>query len=305
MRYQRIGTRGPSASVVGLGASHFGRVCDRQQSRAVVDAALDAGINFIDTAEAYPGSEELLGYALQGRRQHVLVASKFGHPANHPTGRRATRQVIQASIEGTLRRLQTDYLDLYLMHMPDPRTPIAETLAGLDELVRSGLVRFVGASNLDAAQIAEAQSVAHALPMRQMVCVQNRYNLLDRDVERDVIPVCQSQGLGLVPHTPLASGLLTGRLRRGDPLIPGTRLADKHTTISDETFDAVERFECFAQQRGISMVSLAVGWLAAQPCVGPVITGATTPEQIRANAAAGEWIPSPDDVIALGEFNLA
>src|SRR5438094_730510 len=205
MRYRQLGSFGPMVSVVGLGASHFGRVCDLGQSRAVVDAALDAGITFIDTAEAYAGSEDLLGQVLRGRRKDVVVSSKFGHPWTHPHRRRGTRQVVRASIEGTLRRLQTDYLDVYLMHSDDPETPLEETLDALHELVQRGSVRFVGASNFPAWKIVDAHWIAQTERLSPFVCVQHPYNLLDRAIERDVVPVCMRYGIGLVPAAPLAS----------------------------------------------------------------------------------------------------
>jgi aryl-alcohol dehydrogenase-like predicted oxidoreductase len=299
MRYRQLGSFGPTVSVVGLGASHFGRVCNLEQTRAVVDAALDVGITFIDTAEAYAGSEELLGQVLRGRRQDVIVSSKFGHPWTHPRGRRGTRQVVRASIEGTLRRLQTDYLDVYLMHSDDPATPLEETLEALHELVQRGCIRFIGASNFPAWKIVDAHWIARTEQLSPFVCVQHPYNLLDREIERDIVPVCTRYGVGLVPAVPLASGLLSGRYRRGEPVPPGTRVAARQPALSRELFDRLEKLECFASARGISLLELAIGGLAAQPCVGPVITGATTPDQIRANARAADWAPSAEVVAEL------
>jgi aryl-alcohol dehydrogenase-like predicted oxidoreductase len=303
MRYRNLGANGPQVSVVGLGASHFGRICDLQRTQQVVDAALDSGINFIDTAEAYAGSEELLGQVLNTRRQNVVVSSKFGHAWSNPEGGRGTRRVVRASIEGTLRRLQTDYLDLYMMHFPDADTPIDETLQALHELVQEGRVRFVGLSNFAAWEVVEAQFTAR--PFSQFICVQHPYNLLDRTVERDVVAVCKRYRICLVPAVPLAAGLLTGKYHRGDQPQPGTTLAAKQKRISNKTFDVLEKLECFAHEHAISLLELAIGWLAAQPCIGPVITGATAPEQIRANANACDWQPSSDDLAALDRLTTS
>jgi aryl-alcohol dehydrogenase-like predicted oxidoreductase len=299
VRYRQLGPFGPRVSVVGLGGSLFGRVCDVPQTQAVVDAAIDAGITFIDTAEAYPGSEEVLGPALHGRRQHLVVSSKFGHPFSHPRGGRGTREVVRASLEASLRRLQTDYLDLYLMHFPDPETPIEETLAALDELIRQGTIRWLGVSNFAAWEVVEAQWTARTRQLTQLVCVQNAYNLLERDIERDLQPVCARYDLAIIPYRPLAAGLLTGRYRRGDVPKPGSRLAGSTRLPSDDVFDRLEALRTFGAERGVSLLQVAIGGLAAQPCVGPVITGATTPEQIVANAAASDWLPSADDLAQL------
>jgi aryl-alcohol dehydrogenase-like predicted oxidoreductase len=265
--------------VVGLGASHFGRVCDLLQTRAVVDAALDAGITFIDTAEAYPGSEELLGQTLRSRRAAVVLSSKFGHPHNHPGGPRGTRQVIRTSLERSLQRLRTEYLDVYLMHAPDPQTPLEETLEALRELRAEGLVRYFGLSNHPAAQIASG-----------ITCVQERYNLLNRAIESDILPLARRLGIGLVPAAPLASGVLTGR--RNDP------------DVDDRTWTVLAGLREFARSRAISMVQLAIGWLAAQSGVGPIITGATRPEQIVANARAADWQPSQDELEAIDALSV-
>jgi aryl-alcohol dehydrogenase-like predicted oxidoreductase len=296
MRYQRLGPSGPLVSVLGLGASHFGRVCDLEQTRAVVHAALDSGVTFIDTAEAYAGSEDLLGRVLDNRRRDVVLSSKFGHPWSHPEGRGGGREVIRKSIEGTLKRLRTDYLDVYVMHVEDPETPIEETLEALDELVRSGLVRFVGTSNFAAWRVVEAAWTARTRQLTPFVCVQHRYSLLEREVERDVVPVCERYDLGLVAAVPLASGLLSGRYRRGEPIPPDSRAARAQSSPTDATFDRLEHLQDLAQQFGITLLELAIGGLAAHPCVGTVITGATRPEQIRANARAAEWQPRPQEL---------
>ena len=291
-------------STLGLGASQFGRVCDLEQTRRVVDAALEVGITFVDTAEAYAGSEELLGEVLKGRRHHVTLSSKFGHPWTHPEGRWGSRRVVYQSIEGTLRRLQTDFLDVYVIHVRDPDTPIEETLSALHDLVQKGTIRYIGASNFAAREILEVQRTASLRQLTPLLCVQNRYNLLDRDIERDVVRICKRYGLGIVPAVPLASGLLTGKYTRGEPPPPGSRLASRQVPVSDETYDRLDQLTWFANERGISLLQLAIGGLAAQPCVGPVITGATTPEQIKSNAEAAEWVPSADDLAALDALGL-
>ena len=291
-----MGASGPTVSVLGLGGSLFGRVCDLRQTSAVVDAALEAGITFVDTAEDYPGSEEALGHALKGRRQRVVLLSKFGHPQSHPGGGNGRAEVVRSSIEGSLRRLQTDHLDLYLLHFPDPATPIEETLGALQQEIARGTIRFAGVSNFPAWQVVEAQWAARCGALSPLICVEERYNLLERDVEREITPMCQRYGLSIVPYMPLARGLLTGRYRRGDTPRPGSRLGSTRRAMADGTFDRVEALQAFAAERGVSVLQLAIGGLAALSCVGPVITGATTPEQIAANAEAAEWLPSADEL---------
>ncbi len=286
-------------SHVGLGGSLFGRICDLQQTRRVVDAALECGINFVDTAEAYPGSEELLGSALLGRRQQVVLASKFGHPQDYPSGGAAARETVRGSIEGTLRRLQTDYVDIYMLHFPEPSSPIEATLAALEELVGEGKVRWLGVSNFAAWELVEAQLTAKFRGLVPLLCAENRYSLFDREIEHDVLPVCRRYELTLIPYSPLASGLLSGQYARDMPPAKTSRLAGRWSRLTDADFEKLDRLTAFAAARGISLLELAIGWLAAQPAVGPVITGATKPEQIRANAAAGEWCPSEADLAAL------
>jgi aryl-alcohol dehydrogenase-like predicted oxidoreductase len=299
MRRLQVGEGGPSVSVIGLGGSLFGRTCDVRQTSNVVAAALDCGVNFVDTAEAYPGSEACLGSALRGRRHEVVIASKFGHPQSYPGGGGAAPGALQATLENSLRQLQTEYLDLYLLHFPDPATPIAETLAALHELVLEGKVRWLGVSNFDACQIVDACSTARVNNLTPLVCVENQYSLLERTVENDSLPVCRQLGLGLIPYTPLASGLLTGRYGRDAPPAPSSRLARRWMTMNDADFDQLDRLSEFAAARGVSLLEVAIGWLAAQPGIGPIITGATAPAQIQANAAAAEWHPSAADLSEL------
>jgi aryl-alcohol dehydrogenase-like predicted oxidoreductase len=305
LRYRQVGHSDLSVSVVGLGGSNFGRYCDQEQARAVVDAALDEGVNFIDTAEAYPGSEDLLGPVLRGRRNRLILASKFGHPWNKPEAlRRGSRQLIVQSLEGTLKRLETDHLDLYMMHFPDPETPIDETLSALEELIRGGKVRYAGCSNFAASEIMEAEAAAQKYPDTRFVCAEDRYNVLQRDVEETTVRVCLRYGMGVIAYSPLASGLLTGKYRRGEPHPVGTRLAIQKTAISDAIYNQIDDLCAFAAEHQIELLQLALGGLIAFPGVTSVIPGATTPAQVRANIVAAQWEPSTDvlaDLAAFGE----
>lgn len=306
MRYQPVGDSGLVVSVVGLGANNFGRRIDLDATRAVVDAAFEAGITLIDTADIYgPGgeSERLLGEALAGRRDEVVLATKFGMDmggANGPDwGARGSRRYVRRAVEASLTRLRTDWIDLYQYHAPDGVTPIEETVAALDELVREGKVRYLGSSNLAAWQVADADSFARHSGTSRFVSAQNGYSLLDRTVERELTPACVRHGIGILPYFPLANGLLTGKYRRGEPAPAGTRLESRLDTVRDRAFDRIEAFESFARERGLSLLDVAIAGLAAQPAVGSVIAGATRPEQVKANAAAGTWEPSAEDLAAL------
>jgi aryl-alcohol dehydrogenase-like predicted oxidoreductase len=280
--------------VVGLGCNNFGGRIDADRTAAVVSTALDEGITYFDTADIYGGtqSEELLGRALGRRRDQAVVATKFGMPIDaERTGARP--DYVRRALEDSLRRLRTDRVDLYQLHQPDPETPIADTLEVLDELVQAGKIREIGCSNFSAAQIREAEAAVREGAAR-FVSVQNEYNLLKREVELDVLHECESLGLAFIPYYPLASGVLTGKYRRGEPPPPGTRLAGMagartETLLSDETFRVVENFEAFAIRCGHSLLELAFAWLIARPVVASVIAGATTPEQVRANARASNW----------------
>jgi aryl-alcohol dehydrogenase-like predicted oxidoreductase len=306
MRYRPLGSSGLVVSVVGLGGNNFGRRLDVDGTRAVVDAALEAGITLIDTADIYGGqgaSESLLGEVLAGRRDDVVLATKFGMDmggANGPEwGARGSRRYIRLAVEASLRRLGTDWIDLYQYHAPDGVTPLEETVAALDELVREGKVRYTGSSNLAAWQVADADSFARHSGVTRFISAQNGYSLLDRTVERELTPACVEHGVGILPYFPLANGLLTGKYRRGEAAPAGTRMVDRIDSVRDRTFDRVEAFETYARERGIGLLDVAIGGLAAQPAVGSVIAGATKPEQVVANAAAGDWEPSPDDLAAL------
>jgi aryl-alcohol dehydrogenase-like predicted oxidoreductase len=297
-----LGNDGPEVSVVGLGCNNFGMRVDLEGTRAVVHAALDAGVTLLDTADVYGnkgGSETFLGEVLEGRRDSVVLATKFGGDMNEGTQARGSREYIRKAIDASLQRLRTDYIDLYQYHTPDKVTPFAETFGALDELVREGKVRHVGHSNLSAEQVEEVDALARENGWSRPVSAQNRYSLLHRDPEGDLLPVCDRLGLGVLPYFPLASGLLTGKYKRGQPRPEGTRLADRDEVFDDETFDKLEALEAFADERGASLLDVAIGGLLAEPAVGSVISGATKPEQVRANAAAGEWQPSDGDLPAL------
>jgi aryl-alcohol dehydrogenase-like predicted oxidoreductase len=300
-----LGTSGLVVSRVGLGCNNFGRRIGLDQARAVVDAAIDEGVTLFDTADSYGDSEEILGTALDGRRDRVVVATKFGWDvggANGPDwGARGSRRYIRRAVERSLRRLRTDWIDLYQLHRPDGVTPMEETLAALTELVREGKVRYVGSSNLAAWQVADAEWLARTRGSERFVSAQNHYSLLDRGVEADLVPACERYGIGLLPYFPLANGLLTGKYRRGEAPPEGTRLAGPRGAgeLTDERFDVVERLEAFAAERSLSLLDVAIGGLAAQPAVASVIAGATSPEQVKANVAGGAWRPSADDLAAL------
>lgn len=305
MTYRRLGDSGLVVSAVGLGGNNFGLHLDLDATRAVVDAALDLGVNLIDTSDSYGTSEEVLGEVLDGRRADVVIATKFGsdlHGANGPDwGARGSRRYIRRAIEASLRRLRTDHIDLYQLHWPDPHTPIAETLAALTELVAEGKVRYIGSSNLAAWQVTDAEWTARTAGTERFVSAQNHYNLLERGVEAELVPACRRHGIGVLPYFPLASGLLTGKYRRGEAPPDGSRLARWGQTdrLTDERFDVVEGLEKYASERGITILDVAIGGLAAQPGVASVIAGATSVEQVRANVAAGTWRPSADDLAAL------
>ena len=294
---------GLEVSEVGLGCNNFGRRVDLDGTRAVVDAALDAGVNFLDTADIYGGergqSESYLGEVLQGRRDQVVIATKFGMDmkgANGPEpGPRGSRPYIRQAVEASLKRLQIDVIDLYQYHEPDGVTPIEETLGELDELVQAGTVRYVGCSNFTAEQVDEAAQVAQASGSAPFVSLQNEYSLLKRGIERDVIPACERHGLAVLPFFPLASGLLTGKYRRGEEAPDGTRLYGRDEIADNETWDRLDQLADFAEDRGIEPIDVAIGWLLSQPMVASVIAGATKPEQILRNVDAGRWQPSDGD----------
>jgi aryl-alcohol dehydrogenase-like predicted oxidoreductase len=305
VRTRRLGREGPAVSVVGLGCNNFGMRVDLEGTRAVVAAALDAGVTLVDTADVYGGkggSESFLGEVLEGRRDRVVIATKFGGDMGDGTGARGSRVYIHKAIDASLERLRTDVVDLYQYHTPDNATPFEETFGALDELVRAGKVRYVGHSNLNAAQVEEIDVICRERGFARPVSAQNQYSLLRREAEEELLPTCERLGLGVLPFFPLASGLLTGKYRRGQPRPPGTRLSDREGVFTDETFDRLEALEEFAQERGLTLLQVAIGGLLAQPAIASVIAGATKPEQVRANVEAAAWEPTSEDVAALNSL---
>jgi len=308
MRYRTLGDSGLLVSVVGLGCNNFGGRIDTQQTRSVVDAAIDAGITLFDTAEMYGtdgGSELALGEVLGSRRDKVVLATKFGHQKvdmgyGPAAGAKGGRNYIRLAVEKSLRRLRTDYIDLYQLHTPDPLTPIEETIAALHELVLEGKVRYLGHSNLTGWQLADAaHKSAGATPF---VSSQNHWSLLERGAEAEVVPAARHFGLGVLPYFPLANGLLTGKVRRGQEVPAGTRLAARAGYITDAKLDKVEALISWGAGRDVSILEIAIAGLAAQPGCTSVIAGATTAEQVKANATAGEWEPTAADLAAIDEI---
>jgi aryl-alcohol dehydrogenase-like predicted oxidoreductase len=308
MTYRRLGGSGLAVSVAGLGCNNFGLRIGLDETRAVVDAALAEGVTLLDTSDSYGASEEMLGEVLEGRRDDVVIATKFGSSLRGANGAdwgaRGSRRYIRRAVERSLRRLRTDWIDLYQIHRPDPLTPIEETLAALDELVREGKVRYIGSSNFTAWQVADAAWVARQRGYERFISAQNNYNLLERDVEAELMPACEHFGVGLLPYFPLASGTLTGKYRRGQEPPDNSRLKQWNMTASltDARFDAVEKLEAFAAERSVSLLDVALGGLAAQATVTSVIAGATSPDQLRANVTATMWSPSSSDLEALNQL---
>jgi len=315
MRYRSLGHSGLLVSVVGLGCNNFGGRLDVQQTRMVVDAALDAGITLLDTADIYGGdgkSELALGEVLAGRRDEVVLATKFGNQAGDmgygpAAGAKGGRRYIKIAVEKSLRRLRTDYIDLYQLHSPDPVTPIEETIAALDELVSEGKVRYIGHSNLSGWQIADAAHQAAISGRTPFISAQNHWSLLERGAEAEVVPAARHFGLGVLPYFPLANGLLTGKVRRGQGVQAGTRLAEPRRAgyVTDAKLEVVEALVAWGAERDVSLLEIAIGGLAAQPGCSSVIAGATSPEQVKANAAAGEWVPGALELAEIDAIALA
>jgi aryl-alcohol dehydrogenase-like predicted oxidoreductase len=311
---RRLGRSGLAVSVVGLGCNNLGRPGTATEllagARAVVDAALDVGINFFDVADVYGAprgrSEELLGQSLSGKRDRAVIATKFGvdmQGANGPDfGSRAARGSVRRAVESSLRRLGTDWIDLYQLHRPDPSTPIEETLSVLDALIAEGKIRYVGHCNLAAWQVADAAWAAEHHGLAAPISAQNHYSLLEREAEREIAPACAHYRIGLLPYFPLANGLLTGKYSADSPPPPGSRLAGRDQLLANAPWERINRLSSFAEQRKLSMVTLALGWLAAQPVVGSVIAGATTPEQVIGNASATQWRPAGWERAAIDEI---
>jgi aryl-alcohol dehydrogenase-like predicted oxidoreductase len=308
MTFRRLGQSGLVVSTVGLGCNNFGLKLGLDASRGVVHAALDAGITLLDTSDSYGASEEILGELLAGRRDEIVLATKFGsnlRGANGPDwDARASRRYIRRAVERSLTRLRTDWIDLYQLHWPDAQTPMAETLAALTELVHEGKVRYIGCSNLTPWQVADADWIARSNGFERFISAQNEYSLLERGVEAELVPACEHYGLGILPYFPLASGLLTGKYRRGEAVPDGSRIQmwGMGAQLTDQRFDLVEALEAFAKERSLSLVEVAIGALAAQPAVGSVIAGATSTDQLLANVAAVGWTPSAEDLAALDKI---
>lgn len=304
MRYRSLGDSGLLVSVAGLGCNNFGRRLDADATRPVVDAAIDAGITLFDTADMYGGgggSEQILGEVLAGRRDQVVLATKFGHQGadmgyGAAAGAKGGRGYIRRAVEQSLRRLRTDYIDLYQLHTPDPVTPIGETLTALGELVTAGMVRYIGHSNLSGWQLAEAAGLARELGTTPFISAQNHWSLLERAAEAEVVPAARHFGLGVLPYFPLANGLLTGKIRRGQGAPAGSRLAGRPEYVTEQKLSRVEALSEWAESRGATVLEVAVGALAAQPGCTSVIAGATSAGQVKANAAAAGWVPSAGDL---------
>lgn len=309
MTYRRLGDSGLTVSTAGLGCNTFGATLAPEGVGDVVAAALDVGVTLFDTADVYGGepgqSEELLGAALRGHRDDVVVATKFGMDVRglngEDWGARGSRRYVRRAIEGSLRRLGTDHVDLYQLHAPDPGTPIEETLGALHELVVEGKVRYIGSSNLSAWQVVDADWVARTAGTTPFVSAQNRYNLLDRSAEADLVPAAEHVGVGILPYVPLASGLLTGKYRRGEQPPEGSRLTRMPQRLAAADFDRIEALQTLANQWGTDLATVALGGLAAQPAVASIISGARTPEQVRTNAAAALWEPTLEQLAAIDE----
>jgi aryl-alcohol dehydrogenase-like predicted oxidoreductase len=305
VEYKQLGRSGLTVSVAGLGANNFGRRNSPEETRAIVDTAFDLGINFIDTADVYGAgsSEELLGEVLQGRRHQVVLATKVGGKMVGSTEvARGSRRYIRWEVENSLRRLKTDYIDLYYLHRPDPLTPIEETLAAMDELVKSGTVRYLGSSNFDGWQIAEAEWTSRHLRGSRFVAAQNEYHLLNRTIEAEAAPACLEYGIGIVTSRPLAHGFLTGKYVRGEAPPAGTRLAVREIQKHDIDYDLIDVLQSFARERGVGLLDVAFGYVLANPAVVSTIAGATSVEQLRANASAINWRPTLEDKAALDEI---
>ncbi len=310
MDTRTLGHSGLQVTTLALGTMMFGSWGneDADECQRMVHRAIDAGITLIDTADVYGDSELLLGEVLEGRRDQVVLATKFGgnlQGANGTDwGARGSRRYIRKAVLRSLTRLRTDYIDLYQIHQPDSLTPIEETLSALDDLVREGLVRYVGSSNFTGWQVADAEWTSRSRHLERFISAQNSYSFLDRGIEADLVPALEHYGVGLLPFFPLASGLLTGKYRRGEEPPAGSRIAEwgRESALTDETFDVIEGLESFAQARGVTILDVAIGGLAAQPAVASVIAGATSREQVVRNVAAGSWEPSASDIVELDEI---
>lgn len=293
MEYRKLGKSGLKVSEIGLGGNNFGVRMGEQESISVIRHALELGVSFIDTGDSYQRgrSEANVGKAIKGKRSEVIIGTKFGNVTGEgPNERGASRYHIIKAVDASLKRLNTDYIDLYYIHRPDPTTPIEETLRTLDNLVRAGKVRYIGCSNFAAWQLCEAYWTSRVNNLESFVVVQPEYNLLHRDIELELVPCCQAYGIGVIPYRPLASGFLTDEYQPGKPAPPGSRLVDMSSEILTEANrDKLEKLRAFATEHGHSLGELAIAWLLSHPWLSSVIAGATTPEQLSANIAAAGW----------------
>jgi len=302
MEYRNLGCSGLKVSEIGLGGNNFGWWADEQTSVSVINHAIDAGINFIDTADVYDRghSEEFIGQAIKDKRDRVLIATKFGSPMGEgPNERGGSRYYITKAVEASLRRLQTDYIDLYQIHFPDTTTPIEETLRTLDDIIRAGKIRYIGCSNFAAWQLCEALWTSKVCNLPSFVTVQPRYNMFDRQIERELVPCCQSYSIGVIPYSPLAGGFLTGKYHRGeDP--PDGRLSRQMSAgnglFKDDNWDKLAKLEAFASEHGHTMGELAIAWLLSRPWLSTVIAGARKVEQVSANVASAQWKLTPEEI---------
>jgi len=309
MKHKPLGNSGLEVSSVGIGCMMFGPMCDQARTNDIVVAALDAGVNFFDTANIYQGehgaSEAMLAEALGSRRADVIIGTKFGAGGRGPAEGGGSRKHIMDCVEKSLSLLNTDYIDLYQHHFPDPGTPVEETLRALDDLVQQGKVRHIGCSNYSAEQLAAAGKLSKSESLSPFVTAQNRYSLLYRGIEQDLVPVAAQQGVGILPYFPLESGLLTGKYRRDEAPPEGTRFSKwggGGVFVSDERWEIVEKLAAYGEQTGHSVLDLAIGWLAAQPDVSSVIAGVTSPSQVSANVAAASWDPSPEQLAEIARL---
>ncbi|MFC1988576.1 aldo/keto reductase [Chloroflexota bacterium] len=321
MEYRQIGKSGLKVSEIGLGSGSpsFVGKADEQTSIAIIQHALELGVNFIDTAETYAEgrAEILIGKAIEGRRSQIIIATKFGQPRSvGPDEQPGSRSHVLKAVEGSLKRLGTDYIDLYIIHQPDPGTPIEETLRALDDLVRAGKVRYIGCSNFAPWQVCEAVWISRTLNLESLICAGARYNMLDRNIERELVPCCQALGLGVIPDSPLSKGFLTGKYRRNQEMPPDTRFTTVPPFVharfkdlsmydnirSDANFDKLTKLTAFAEERGHRVGELAIAWLLSHPWLSSVIPGATSAEHVKQNVAAASWKLTVEDIAKLAEI---
>ena len=309
MEYRRLGYSGLKVSEIGLGGNNFGGRSDTEQSIKVINDALEMGINFIDSAELYADgkSEEIIGQALKGKRSQVIIATKFAYPRSlTPAQQGGSRDYIMKAVEVSLKRLKTDYVDLYYIHWNDPSTPILETLRTMDNLVRSGKVRYIACSNYDAWQLDDAWWTSKAHNLEPFIAVQPKYHMLDRSIEKELVPCCEAHGISVIPWGPLASGFLTGKYHRGKKIPTGMRLEKPFSIyndiVTDENYDKLDKLESFAKEHGHSVGELAIAWLLSYPWLGSVIAGVMNKEQISANIAAADWKLTAEDKVEIDKL---